>query len=98
MGYSILGTSFYGFSSKTWKGRETFENKYPTGGNMEAVPIPAIEPGDSATVRIRWALPTLLETYPEGNFHFCLLAKIMDTPYDDGYTEGKRYFNLPGSK
>lgn len=86
-----------GFSSKTWKGRETFENKYPTGGNMEAVPIPAIEPGDSATVRIRWALPTLLETYPEGNFHFCLLAKIMDTPYDDGYTEGKRYFNLPGS-
>lgn len=38
-----------------------------------------------------------MENYPNGNFHFCLLAKVMDTPYDDGYADGKTYFNIRGS-
>ena len=39
----------------------------------------------------------MLKVYPEGNFHFCLLAKIMDTPYDNGYSPEKSYFDLKGS-
>jgi len=76
-----------------WKGRELYNN-YPTGGILEACPIPEIAAGGYGYVRVRWALPNLLEHYPEGNFHFCLLAKIMDTSYDDGYVDGKIYFDV----
>lgn len=77
---------------KTWKGRELYANKFATGGFLEVQPVPNIAPGDSATVRIRWSLPNMLEEFPNDNLHFCLLAKIMDTPYDDGYVDGKPYF------
>lgn len=82
---------------KTWKGRELYANKYATGGILEVQPVPEIEAGDSATVRIRWSLPNMLEEFPDDNLHFCLLARIMDTPYDDGYEDGKPYFNVLGS-
>lgn len=64
---------------------------------MEAIPIPDIEPGKYADITFRWALPQLLSNYPDQNFHFCLLGKIMEVQYDDGYEEGKVYFNIQGS-
>lgn len=86
-----------GLEAKTWKGRETYNGQYPTGGVLQATPIPAIPAGGSTTLSIKWLLPDLLCNYPEGNFHFCLLAKIMDTPYDDGYVDGYPYFTIQGS-
>lgn len=87
-----------GITTKAWKGREIYENRYATGGTTEASPIiDTIYPGESRIVKINWTLPNMLTNYPEGNFHFCLLAKIMDTPYDDGYVDGKSYFNILGS-
>ena len=90
-----------GLTTKAWKGREVYSasnsiEPCPTGGVMEAKHIGKILAGDSLTVKVRWSLPTLLENYPEGNFQFCLLAKILDTPYDDGYKDGVTYFNLRG--
>lgn len=86
-----------GINSRAWKGRELYEGRYPTGGILEATPIDSIKPGKYADVMVRWSLPKLLSEYPEGNFHFCLYAKIMDTPYDDGFVEGKAYFDKQGS-
>lgn len=92
--WALASTSF---TDKVWKGRETSNDGNPTGGILEAKPIPAIEAGDSVLVRVRWALPNLLEDEEEGNFHFCLSAKIMDVQYDDGYVDGKTYFDKRGS-
>lgn len=86
-----------GLRKETWKGRELYNGQYVTGYYLEPTSIPEIEPGDSVDVKLRWALPNMLAEYPEGNFHFCLLAKIMDTPYDDGYSPEKSYFDLRGS-
>lgn len=86
-----------GLRTETWKGRELYNGQYVTGYYLEPTSIPEIEPGDSVDVKLRWALPNMLAEYPEGNFHFCLLAKIMDTPYDDGYSPEKSYFDLRGS-
>ena len=83
-----------GLTAKAWKGREVFVNsedgtQYATGNHLEAASIPAMAPGEEKIIRFTWALPRLLEAYPDGNFHFCLYAKIMDTTYDDGYEVGK---------
>lgn len=86
-----------GLRKETWKGRELYNGQYVTGYYLEPTSIPEIEPGDSVDVKLRWALPNMLAEYPEGNFHFCLLAKIMNTPYDDGYSPEKSYFDLRGS-
>lgn len=87
-----------GITQKAWKGRELYENKWPTGGILEARPIDKkIKAGEYQNFSIDWKLPTMLKVYPEGNFHFCLLAKIMDTPYDNGYSPEKSYFDLKGS-
>lgn len=90
-----------GLTTKAWKGREVYRatnstEPFPTGGVMEARHIDSIPAGGSRIVKVRWSLPGLLEYYPEGNFHFCLLAKILDTPYDDGYKDGVTYFDLRG--
>lgn len=82
-----------GLTAKAWKGREVYNNQYQTGHPLEGIPIPSIAAGKYKDVDITWALPQLLKNYPEGNFHFCLFAKIMDTPYDDGYDNGKTYFD-----
>ena len=91
-----------GLTTKAWKGREIYkpENSskmYVTGSALEPVHIDSISAGDYTIVKLKWALPTSLEDYPEGNFHFCLLGKIMDIPYDDGYKDGVVYFDLRGS-
>lgn len=86
-----------GFRTETWKGRELYKGKDVTGYYLEPYSIPEIEPGNFVDVRTRWPLPNMLKDYPEGNFHFCLLAKIMDKPFDDGYVEGRTYFDQQGS-
>lgn len=86
-----------GIRTETWKGRELYNGQYVTGYYLEPKHIPEIAPGDSVDVMLRWTLPNMLADYPEGNFHFCLLAKIMDKPFDDGYVEGHVYFDLQGS-
>ena len=87
-----------GLTAKAWKGRELYENKWVTGQPLEAHPInKKIKAGEYENFSIDWNLPNILKNYPEGNFHFCLLAKIMDTPYDNGYVEGRTYFDLRGS-
>lgn len=82
-----------GISQQTWKGREVYNNSHVTGGCLEARSIPEILPDSSAVLTFWWSLPYLLEDYPEGNFHFCLKAKIMDTCFDDGYVDGQIYFD-----
>lgn len=80
-------------SYDTFKGRESIDD-YPTGGLVEpSFPIPSIAAGDSVICRLRWSLPIVLEKYPDQNMHVCLLARIMDTSYDDGYLPGT--FNVP---
>lgn len=86
-----------GFRTETWKGRELYKGKDVTGYYLEPYSIPEIEPGNFVDVGTRWPLPNMLKDYPEGNFHFCLLAKIMDKPFDDGYVEGRTYFDQQGS-
>lgn len=86
-----------GIRPQTWKGRELYNGTEVTGGMIEPINIPPIEPGDSATIRIRWSLPAMLENHPDENLHFCLLGRILDTPYDDGYVDGKPYFYVKES-
>lgn len=91
-----------GLTAKAWKGREVYRvsdtsEPFLTGGVIEPKHIDSITAGGSRLVQVRWSLPNSLENYPEGNFHYCLLAKILDTPYDDGYQEGVTYFDLRGS-
>lgn len=86
-----------GLTDKVWKGRELYEGKYPTGGDLEAIHIDAISAGSYRDVEIPWMLPQLMVANPGEKLHFCLLAKIMDTAYDDGYVDGTVYFDLPGS-
>lgn len=91
-----------GLTTKAWKGREIYKDantswQCATGGALEAAYIEPIKAGEYRDVKVRWSLPYSMEHYPEGNFHFCLLGKIMDTPYDDGYKDGVTYFDLKGS-
>lgn len=83
---------------EVWRAREVDDDDDITGGPVENVPIKVrIEPGEYAIIRQRWLLPSKLERYPDGNFHFCLLAKIVDKPEDDRYVPGERTFDILGS-
>lgn len=86
-----------GITPQGWKGREVNEDNNPTGGHLEAQGISkVIEPGDSTFIRFRWPMPYIAEK-PDGEFHYCLMAKIMDTPYDDGFEYGVTYFDVINS-
>ncbi len=73
---------------KSWKGCEIY-NGHPTGGALSPVAIPAIESGDSCTVKVLWHLPTDLmsENTSSNTHHLCLLARILDTPVIEPYEE-----------
>ncbi len=86
-----------GFTEKVWKGQELYNGLYPTGGHIGSMPIKSIAGGENTVVKLEWNLPNLLDVINDDNFHFCLLARIMDTPEDDGYEEGKNYFYLKDS-
>ena len=82
-----------GLKAASWKGREVDEDEEVTGGYL---PIPriksVIEPGEYVDMELPWALPPISE-----NAHYCLLAKISDLSYDDGYIPGETYFPVLGS-
>ncbi len=86
-----------GFTEKVWKGQELYNGLYPTGGHIGSMPIKSIAGGENTVVKLEWNLPNLLDVINDDNFHFCLLARIMDTPEDDGYEEDKNYFYLKDS-
>ena len=82
-------------SDKTWKGREVYNGSWITGDHMEACGLnKRIEPGGSEVFMARWSLPNLMEEDADGNFHYCIALKLLDTSYDDGYQEGKVYFQI----
>ena len=60
--------------NKTWLGQETYTG-YKTGGYVGRTDIGAIEPGDSAVVKVEWKLPAnpYINT---GNLQFCIGVKM----------------------
>ncbi|MDE5967701.1 MAG: C13 family peptidase, partial [Muribaculaceae bacterium] len=74
-----------GIRPASWKGRETNSEGRVTGGHLEPIFIPAIRSGEERLIKHTWALPQLMSVTPGSQFHYCLCAKIMDLPYDDGY-------------
>lgn len=86
-----------GLTAKAWKGRELYNGEYVTGLYMEPHKIDTIKAGDYKDFCISWALPEIMSKEPDDDSHYCLLARIMDTSYDDGFEEGKTYFDLPGN-
>lgn len=83
-----------GFNDRTWKGRELYNGEHVTGGHLEAIHIPEIDAGGFKVVGVNWGLPSMLGSTSDNKHHFCLLAKIMDSHYDEKYEEGKAYFNM----
>lgn len=83
--YWAIGSTY--ITPKAWRGLEIKnDGGYVTGGKLDAVSIKNdILPGDSSLIRVRWLLPDMLADEPEGNYHFCLYAKIMDEPTDTPY-------------
>lgn len=54
-----------GITQKAWKGRELYENKWQTGGVLEARPIDKkIKAGGYRDFSIDWKLPYMLKEYP----------------------------------
>lgn len=66
-----------GLTPAAWTGQETYDGRQ-TGAALECIPIGSIAPGKYIDVELDWALPSLMKSYPEGNFHFCLYARIVD--------------------
>lgn len=86
-----------GIATKTWKGREVNSSGDITGGhtNGKAI-VDTIPAGEFRDIVVNWALPDEMHNSSDGNYNYCLLAKIMDTPYDDGYVDGKIYYDILG--
>lgn len=82
---------------KIWKGMEILSTGQSKGGFAGSSKIGVIPPGEYMDVVIPWRLPSIMELAPEGNSHFCLYAKISDTPLDDGFDLNKFHFDLKGS-
>lgn len=91
-----------GINRATWKGRELYKNKVVTGGHLGSVDIDSILAGCDTIVRVNWALPDRLHNLMEEDGvkrHFCLLARIMDSPWDDGYNPADPYyFDVKGDR
>lgn len=85
-----------GINAQTWKGREIFNGEDVTGDHLQSSYIDTIPAAGYKDFEFIWDRPNVLNKYPDGDFHFCLLAKIMDTPYDDGYKDGVTYVDLGG--
>lgn len=60
--------------NKTWLGQETYTD-YKTGGYVGRTDIGAIEPGDSAVVKVEWKLPGN-PFFNTGNLQFCIGVKM----------------------
>ncbi len=88
------GQASTGLTANTWNGLETYNGEYPTGGGLEPVEIYSIEAGGYIVTSVEWPLPSLLANYPDENFHFCILACIVDDPDYDPFMNGDSGVNL----
>ena len=89
-----------GLTIKAWKGRELYEN-HISGDHIRAVSIPYIPAGKDGEVFITWGIQEDMVHYQSDNgtekHHYCLIARILDSPYDDSYDPKKIYFDVLGS-
>lgn len=74
----------------TWKGCDTKENGELKGHYINTFSIKPIEAGGYIDMEMAWPLPN----EPKGRY--CLLARVMDVPHDDGFVDGKIYFDALG--
>ncbi len=91
-----------GFRPETWLGNETYEqNGAVTGGPLTPYCIPEIPSGGYVDAVFTWALPAnLVDASKEEDFdkhHFCLLARILDSPYEPWYTDTPFTYNCQNS-
>lgn len=88
-----------GLTIKAWKGRELYEN-HISGDHIRAVSIPYIPAGKDGEVFITWGIQEDMVHYQSDNgtekHHYCLIARILDSPYDDSYDPKESYFNVIG--
>ena len=77
-----------GLTSGAWKGRELYNFEEVTGGHMGGVNVGDLNPGESKLLRLTWGLPLgFMDDMADDaeEHHFCLLARILNSPYDDKY-------------
>lgn len=90
--YWALGSTH--IAQTTWKGREVNKHGNRTGTTIISQTLTpegrVLNPGDSITFSIPWALDEPLNSENETR-HFCIAAKIMNTPFEDGYVPGEIY-------
>lgn len=88
-----------GFTYKTWVGSDYNEDGYCIGEHLRPIVIPEIPAYGSAVVKITWALPAdLFELRDEIPQHYCLFAKITDSPSDATSDDGTKYYDVLNSK
>ena len=88
-----------GFTYKTWQGADFNDEGYCIGEHLRPIVIPEIPPYGSAVVKVSWALPAdLFELRDEIPQHYCLFAKITDSPTDATSDDGTRYYDVLNSK
>lgn len=85
-----------GLTPKVWKGLETTNMGYKTGGLVNIVPISGtIKPDESSYVTVKWELPKLIgSTKQNTNHHYCLMAEIKNSSVSDPYIEGETLFPI----
>lgn len=76
------GKAATAFTKDVWRGLETYNDRYVTGGRFEPVSIPPINAGDSAVIKLTWALPSMMSDMSANEkHHFCFKAKIDDSSF-----------------
>jgi hypothetical protein len=85
----------------TWKGYDVI-NDVIIGGLVKITNIKnTIAPGDSTIIPITWALPADIlnpdYSWWQRGQYFSIMAKITDSHIEEGYEEGKEYFDVLGS-
>lgn len=71
------GKAATAFTNDVWKGNETYNGRYATGGRFEPISIPPIIAGGSIVIKYPWALPAMMSDMSANEkHHFCFKAKI----------------------
>ncbi len=74
------------FSKSEWKGQELYEGDKISGEHLRAKSIGKIKAGEYIDMILDWTLPSdIFQESDNGTekHHYCILARIMDTPFDD---------------
>lgn len=94
--WSLAGTTF---DAKDWQSRATDEEGHVIAEHLRPILIPNIEPYGDVVVKVGWTLPAdLFELRDEIPQHYCLFAKITDSPADATSDDGTRYYDVLNSK